>query len=220
MCVLYAQSQHGLSVLPSLLCRSNTSNHSGGIGLFSPLSFYCIPSPRGNKPSFNTDERLPGSKHSWEPVLLRCIWCFSPTASDLSCFVNADERGQLSPLSEGFPVARWEVTSPLRWILIPDSLPAMLTSNSYFMSSRNTTTCHTCEIVAVYLCLLYSFYTSQYFVIKAPSCCRPLKTLCLTLLFSKSPCLSFWWSSRFPSIIWMPVLCLHRNNALVFSLSR
>lgn len=51
MCVLYAQSQHGLFVLPSLLCRMNTSNHSGGIGLFSPLFFIAShPHEETNRP--------------------------------------------------------------------------------------------------------------------------------------------------------------------------
>lgn len=95
-------------------CAEVTLQITAKASVYFVPPFYCVPFPWGNKPSFNTDERLPGWNHSWGPVLLCYFWCFQSHIINTRLSVSAqEEQGSTVFTFRRFsPLLRWEVTSP------------------------------------------------------------------------------------------------------------
>lgn len=84
----------------------------------------------------------------------------------------------------------------------------MLTSSTPFMSAEHTATWHSCKLVAIYLCLWYSFNVEKYFFDKEPSCRHPPNMLQCFCSPDFHICLLFFFLHAAPNFLrvtWMPV---------------
>lgn len=84
----------------------------------------------------------------------------------------------------------------------------MLTSSTPFMSAEHTATWHSCKLVAIYLCLWYSFNVEKYFVTKNPPAVT-LRICCNAFVLQISIFVFFFFflhaAPNFLRVTWMPV---------------